>query len=278
MQLSHITAGCLAPPSFRAQDFLLQMKELHGTLHILEVLGCGFLFGWLFCFCFVFCDGADQELFSGADFHMGVARTGPNSHTQKKRHLQSNGAIIIIIKMKPHIQSSHKKIKSPQQWQRGRASAGPRGPKAGPGGPRAGPGGLGPWLYDLIPLHMEDFPSQAACQPISGCIYGCVYKAAVIRRDATGSHRARASILPPRRARRDPASRSHAKRQKRYFLPARRSDSTSFAAIYNQINGVVLYKAGPLHIRQHMNQDKHLFQFQAEKAVTGVFSIPFMVE
>lgn len=219
MQLSHITAGCLAPPSFRAQDFLLQMKELHGSLHILEVLGCV-----LFCFC----DGTS----SGADFHMGVARTGPNSHTQKKQHLQPNGVIIII--MKPHIQNSHKKkSRALSSGNGGRASAGPRGPKAGPGGPRAGPRGLGPWLYDLIPLHMEDFPSQAACQPISGCIYGCVYKAAVIRRDATGSHRARASILPPRRARRDPASRSHAKRQKRYFLPARRSDSTSFAAIYN---------------------------------------------
>lgn len=39
MYLFHITSGCLAPPSFRAQDFLLQMKNLHSTLHISEVLG-----------------------------------------------------------------------------------------------------------------------------------------------------------------------------------------------------------------------------------------------
>lgn len=221
MYLFHITSGCLAPPSFRAQDFLLQMKNLHSTLHISEVLGFFF-----------------RAPSSGADFHTGVARTGPNSRAKKRRHLRFNGAKKMkIIIMKPHAQSSHKKNQEPLAAAIGEGPApGLEVPRPGLEGRRPGPEGRVRGCMISYTAALRIFPCKPPASP-SPAVFtpapGCVYNAAVIRRDATGGHGARPSILPPRRVQRDPASRSHAKRQKRYFLQPRRSDGTSFAAIYN---------------------------------------------
>lgn len=80
-------------------------------------------------------------------------------------------------------------------------------------------------MHHLIQQHSEDFlhnPHDSTATALFISEPSCVYNAAVIREDATGSNMIEISILQHYPVKCDPASQSHAKWQKAIFfnLPA----------------------------------------------------------